>query len=84
MMKIAYMLDLRASNNDVVAPFAEKFTSANSINKKPWEVKVDIAMPCALQNELNEDDAKALIANGVKIVAEVSTWDAARSDQCVS
>jgi glutamate dehydrogenase (NADP+) len=71
--KIAYMLDLRASNNDVVAPFAEKFTSAKFIaDKKPWEVKVDIAMPCALQNELNEDDAKALIANGVKIVAEVS------------
>ncbi len=71
--KIAYMLELRASNNDVVAPFATKFKSAKFIpGKKPWELKVDIAMPCAFQNELNGDDAKALIANGVKAVAEVS------------
>ncbi|UKI39328.1 MAG: NADP-specific glutamate dehydrogenase [Alistipes putredinis] len=40
--------------------------------QKPWEVKVDIAMPCATQNELDGNDAAALIANGVKIVAEVS------------
>ena len=71
--KIAYMLELRASNNDVVAPFATKFKSAKFIpGKKPWELKVDIAMPCAFQNELNGDDARALIANGVKAVAEVS------------
>ena len=71
--KIAYMLELRATNNDVVAPFATKFKSAKFIpGKKPWELKVDIAMPCAFQNELNGDDAKALIANGVKAVAEVS------------
>lgn len=71
--KINYMLELRASNNDVVAPYAQKFAGSTfHAGKKPWEVKVDIAMPCATQNELNGDDAKALIANGVQIVAEVS------------
>ena len=71
--KIAYMLELRASNNDVVAPYAEKFPGSTfTPGRKPWEVKVDIAMPCATQNELNGEDAKQLVANGVKIVAEVS------------
>ncbi len=71
--KIEYMLELRASNNDVVAPFAEEFPSAKFVaGKKPWEVKVDIAMPCAIQNELNGDDAATLLANGVKYVGEVS------------
>ena len=71
--KIAYMLELRASNNDVVAPYADKFPGAQFFpGRKPWEVKVDIAMPCATQNELDGEDAKKLLANGVKIVAEVS------------
>ena len=71
--KIAYMLELRASNNDVVAPYAEKFAGSTFFaGRKPWEQKVDIAMPCATQNELNGDDAKALVANGVQMVAEVS------------
>ncbi|MEA1987568.1 MAG: NADP-specific glutamate dehydrogenase [Candidatus Marinimicrobia bacterium] len=71
--KIEYLLELRSSNNDVVAPYAEKFHSAKFIpNKKPWEVKCDIAMPCAIQNELNGDDAKKLITNNVKYVAELS------------
>lgn len=71
--KIEYMLELRASGNDIVAPYAEKYPKAAYFaGKKPWEVKVDIAMPCATQNELNENDAKQLVANGVKCVAEVS------------
>ena len=71
--KIDYMLELRASNNDVVEPYAKKFPGSQFFpGRKPWEVKVDIAMPCATQNELNGDDAKQLLANGVKIVAEVS------------
>ncbi len=69
------MLELRASNNDVVAPFAAKFPRAKFIpGKKSFSVKVDIAMPCAFQNELNGDDAKELIKNGVTCVAEVSIW----------
>lgn len=71
--KIAYMLELRASNNDVVAPFADRFPGSRfSAGRKPWEVKVDIAMPCATQNELDGEDAAQLLANGVQYVAEVS------------
>ena len=71
--KIAYMLELRASNNDVVAPYAEKFKGAKFVaGKRPWEVKVDIAMPCATQNELGGEDAKHLLNNGTICVAEVS------------
>ena len=71
--KIDYMLELRASNNDIVAPYAEQFPGAKFVaGRKPWEVAVDIAMPCATQNELGGEDAKQLLANGVQIVAEVS------------
>jgi glutamate dehydrogenase (NADP+) len=71
--KIDYLLALRASNNDIVAPYAEEFPEAKFIaDKKPWEVKCDIAMPSATQNELDGEDAVMLIANGVKYVAEVS------------
>ena len=71
--KIAYMLELRATNNDVVAPYATKFPGSKFIaGKKSWSVKVDIALPCAFQNELNGDDAKELIKNGVTCVGEIS------------
>lgn len=71
--KIEYMLDLRASGEDIVAPYADRFPGSTfHAGKKPWEVKVDIALPCATQNELNEEDAKKLIANGVLCVGEVS------------
>ncbi len=71
--KIEYMLELRSSNNDVVAPYAKKFAGSTfHAGKKPWEVKADIAMPCATQNELNGADAATLIANKVQVVAEVS------------
>ena len=57
----------------MVEPYVHKFPNAQFFaGKKPWEVKVDIAMPCATQNELDGEDAKKLLANGVKIVAEVS------------
>ena len=71
--KIAYMLELRASNNDVVAPFAEKFPSATFYpGKKAWSIKCDSAMPCAFQNELTGADAEELLANGTWLAAEVS------------
>ena len=70
--KIDYMLELRATCNDVVEPYAEKFGAKFFAGKRPWEVKVDIALPCATQNELNEEDAKLLIANNVFCVAEIS------------
>jgi glutamate dehydrogenase (NADP+) len=69
--KIDYMNELRATNNDVVAPYADVFPSAKFYaGKRPWEAKCDIAIPCATQNELNEDDAKSLVANGCRCVCE--------------
>lgn len=71
--KIDYMLELRLSGEDIVAPYAERFPEATFYpNRKPWEQKVDIALPCATQNELNLQDAQTLAANGVQLVAEVS------------
>ncbi|MDR2011380.1 MAG: NADP-specific glutamate dehydrogenase [Bacteroidales bacterium] len=71
--KINYMLDLRSSNQDIVAPYAQKFPGSKFVaGKKPWEVKVDIALPCATQNELNGEDAATLIKNGVICVGEIS------------
>lgn len=70
--KIDYLLDLRASNNDVVAPYADKFGAEFFPGKKPWEAKVDLAFPCAIQNELNLEDAELLVSNGCKYVVETS------------
>lgn len=71
--KVEYMLELRSSGQDIVAPYAEEFPSATFYaGKKPWNQKVDIAMPCAIQNELNGADAQMLIDNGVMCVVEVS------------
>ena len=71
--KIDYMLELSLSGNDIVAPYAERYPEATFFaGKKPWEQAVDIALPCATQNELNAHDAEMLCANGVKLVAEVS------------
>ncbi|MCF6365982.1 MAG: NADP-specific glutamate dehydrogenase [Bacteroidales bacterium] len=68
--KIEYMLELRATNNDIVQPYAEEFGVEFFAGKRPWEQKVDIALPCATQNELNEEDAKQLVKNGVICVSE--------------
>ena len=70
--KIDYMLELRASGEDIVAPYAEKYGVQFFPGKRPWEQKVDIALPCATQNELDEEDAKRLIENGVICVGEIS------------
>ena len=70
--KIDYMLELRASCNDVVRPYAEKYGVPFFEGRRPWEVKVDIALPCATQNELNGEDARRLLDNGVICVGEIS------------
>jgi len=71
--KIDYMDELLKTRNNVVAPYADKYKSAKFVaGKKPWEQKVDIALPCAIQNELNLEDAKQLIANGCICVGELS------------
>ena len=71
--KIEFMLELRASGNDVCQPYEEEFDGATFFpNKKPWEQKADIYLPCATQNELNGVDADAILANKPMCVAEVS------------
>ena len=71
--KIEYMLELRASGNDVCQPYEEEFDGATFFpGKKPWEQKADIYLPCATQNELNGADADAILANKPLCVAEVS------------
>ncbi len=71
--KIDYMLELRASGEDIVAPYADEFSNVEFFpNKRPWEQKVDIALPCATENELDESDAQQLIENEVKAIAEIS------------
>ena len=71
--KIDFMLEMRASGDNRAEAYAEKFPSAVfHKGKSPWEAKVDIAIPCATQNELHEEDAKKLIANGVMCVTEAA------------
>ena len=69
--KIEYMLELRASNQDIVKPYSYEFPGATfHQGKHPWEVKCDIALPCATQNELDKTDAQNLVKNGVMCVAK--------------
>jgi glutamate dehydrogenase (NADP+) len=69
--KIDYMLELRASNEDIVKPYSYEFQGVQfHEGKHPWEVKCDIALPCATQNELNGDDAQNLVNNGCFCVCE--------------
>nr|MDK2850753.1 glutamate dehydrogenase [Candidatus Cloacimonadota bacterium] len=71
--KINYMLELRASNNDRISDYVERFPNAKFYaGKRPWEVKVDVAIPCATQNELHAEDANNLLKNGVQCVCEAS------------
>jgi len=68
--KIDFMLKLRASANDRVKDYADKFKVEFYPGKRPWSVKVDVAMPCATQNEIFEEDAKELVKNGCICVCE--------------
>ena len=71
---IDYMLVMRASNRNRVEDMADKFPGQAKFTagKKAWSVKCDIALPCAFQNELDENDAKELVANGTWCCCEVS------------
>ena len=70
--KINYLLEMRASGHDKVKDYADKFGVEYFEGKRPWEVKVDIVMPCATQNEVGLEDAKNIVANGVKYYVEVA------------
>jgi glutamate dehydrogenase (NADP+) len=64
------MLELRASNKDAVEDYAHKFNVPFYEGKRPWEVKMNVALPCATENEIQKEDAEALVKNGAKIVCE--------------
>lgn len=70
--KINYLLEMRASGRDKAKDYADKFGVPFYPGEKPWGVKVDIAMPCATQNEVNLEEAKRIIANGTKYYIEVA------------
>ena len=69
--KLAYVMEIKNVNYGRISDYIIKFPSAKFVaGKRPWEVKCDVALPCATQNELNEDEAKALITHGCICVAE--------------
>lgn len=70
--KIDYMLELRASGDDICQPYAEKYNATFVRGEKPWTKKADIYLTCATQNELNENDAQMILKNQPICVAEVS------------
>lgn len=70
--KINYLLEMRASCRNRVEDYADKFGVQFFKGEKPWGVKADILMPCATQNEVNLEDAKMIVENGVKYYIEVS------------
>ena len=71
--KNEYMLELRASGEDICAPYADEFKGSKFIpGRKPWEQKADIYLTCATQNELNGDDAELILSHKPLCIAEVS------------
>jgi glutamate dehydrogenase (NADP+) len=68
--KLAFLMELKNVKRGRIKEYADKYGCDFIAGKTPWEVKCDVALPCATQNELNGDDAKTLVKNGVKCVAE--------------
>jgi glutamate dehydrogenase (NADP+) len=68
--KVDYLLEMRASNRDVVQDYADEFGVPFYPGKRPWEVTCDVALPCATQNELDEHDAENLMKNGCICITE--------------
>ncbi len=69
--KLAYVMEIKNVNYGRISDYVKKYPSAKFVEgKRPWEVKCDIALPCATQNELDEAEAKMLVANGCICVAE--------------
>jgi len=68
--KLAFIMDLKNNKRGRIKEYADKFGAEFHEEKRPWSVKCDIALPCATQNELNGDEAKALVANGAICVSE--------------
>ena len=70
--KINYLLEMRASGRDKAQDYADKFGCEFFPGQKPWGVKVDVAMPCATQNEIGMKEAEQMVANGLQYYVEVA------------
>jgi glutamate dehydrogenase (NADP+) len=70
--KIDYLLEMRGSGRDNVKDYADRFGVQFFAGEKPWNVKVDIVMPCATQNDIQLEHAKQIVANGIKLVCEAA------------
>jgi glutamate dehydrogenase (NADP+) len=68
--KLRWLMDLKNVRRGRIKEYAENFNCEYVEGEKPWNIPCDIALPCAIQNELDEEDAKILIENGCKLVAE--------------
>ncbi len=68
--KLKFILELKNERRGRISEYAKKYNVMYYEGQKPWGVKADIALPCATQNEIDEEDAKTLVANGIKLVAE--------------
>jgi glutamate dehydrogenase (NADP+) len=68
--KLAYIMELKNVRRGRIAEYAKEFGCQYYAGEKPWKIPCDVALPCAVQNEINEEDAKILVANGCKLVAE--------------
>ena len=76
--KVSYLVELRNSGKNICSPYAEKYPNAKFFEgKKPWEVKADLYIPCATQNEILLDDAKTMVENGCKFLCEGSNMPTA-------
>lgn len=69
--KLAFIMEIKNERRARISDYITKYPQAKYVaGKRPWEVKCDVALPCATQNELNEEEAKTLVANGCICVAE--------------
>ena len=68
--KLAYLMELKNKRRGRIAEYAEEFGCQYFEGERPWKIPCDVALPCAVQNELNEEDALMLVSNGCKLVAE--------------
>ncbi len=68
--KLAYVMNLKNVKRGRIKEYADKYGVEYHAGERPWGVKCDVAMPCATQNEINEEDAKKLVANGCMAISE--------------
>ena len=78
------MLEMRASGRDKVQDYADKFGVPFYPGEKPWNVKVDVVMPCATQNEIGMKEAEQIVANGIQYYIEVSNMPTTNEAMAVS